>query len=244
MMRRFLIGVAAVIVCLLCLPALPRMAMELIRRLPLGWGGFLRRTLPEVTTNWHGIGMVAVCSVILLFGLHSLGGWLYGAGGSKEGGGRAWSWRWTGVVFGSFWLLFALVMGASGLSRQLVWLSEFDGPLYVERQSGWMEIKQADLAIRMALQEEEDNGMHALASFRNGEHERAHSKPTLWEAHHVLLFTNANGRHVGHILVPRDPQARQRIGFLVSGAEWKSDQLRMTNLPTVIARLEAQALQE
>lgn len=243
MIRRVLLGVALAIVGLLCLPALPPVARELVLRLPLGWLAFLRRTWPEVTWNWPGIGMVVLCSGLLLVGLHSLGGWLYTAArGTHPGSGPVrWPWRWTGAIFGAFWLLFVLVMGASGLGRQLTWLADYDGPLYEERRSGWAELTQADGALATAFVEHPSNATEALMAFRRGDYEPTGSKPTLWEQHHVLLFTNASGGLAGYVIFPRNPSLRERTGFLASGAEVVSRSGAMTNLPAVIARLERRA---
>lgn len=66
MIRRLVIGIGLVLLGLLCLPALPPVLRELLFCLPTGWFGFLRRTLPEVAVNWHGVGMVGLCSAIIV----------------------------------------------------------------------------------------------------------------------------------------------------------------------------------
>jgi len=80
----------------------------IIRTLPLGWLNFLKRTLPEVTVNWSGIGMVILCSALILVCLHSLLSAL-----TK----KRFRFRWSVAIFASVWLLFCLIIAVAGLSR-------------------------------------------------------------------------------------------------------------------------------
>lgn len=241
MTRRILIGLGLVAAVLLCLPAFPPVLREMIWRLPTGWIAFLRRTLPDVTLNWHGVGMVALCSAIILFSLHSICGWLYRTvreGRHASHGPEHWPLRWTGALFASFWLLFAVVMSASCLGRQVQWVFQSDQPLYIARNSAWSEIKQAEFALTMALSENETNAALAHAAFMRGDYERLTARPTFWERQHVLLFTNAHGEFVGSILFSRNPRDQDRIGFRVSGEGMVGNYQPMTNLPNTIAHLE------
>ena len=242
MIRRFVLGVGLVVTLLLCLSAAPPVLREMIWRLPIGWYAFLRRTLPEVTFNWHGVGMTALCSTIIVVAMHSFCGWLYRAmreGGHASQGPERWQRRWTAALFAAFWLLFAVVMGAAGLGRQVQRVFQSDQPLYIQRgSSGWAELKQADGALATALVENPTNVAQAQAVFMKGDYERVGTSPTLWESHHLLLFTNRQGQFVGDILFSRNPRDRDRIGFIASGDGIHRDFQPMANLPNVIAHLE------
>ena len=241
MIRRFAIGIGIVLAVLIGLPMMPPLWRELVWRLPTGWISFLNRTLPDVSLNWAGLSMVALCSAIILVCLHLICRWLYRTareGRSSVHGPERWPLRWTGVLFAAFWLLFALAMGAAGLGRQVTWVFQSRQPLYIARNyGGWADLKQAEGTLATALVESQTNVAQAYAWFRRGEYESLSTRPTLWEKHHVLLFTNAHGESVGYVLIPRDPRVRERIGFLVS-AEYVPRQQSMTNLTAVIAHLE------
>src|SRR5262245_12051024 len=81
-------------------------------RLTFGWLNFLQRTLPDVTVNWSGIGMVALCSAVMVAGIHWLCSSLRRAATPEALG--PWRWRWTFALFASLWVTFGIVIGASG----------------------------------------------------------------------------------------------------------------------------------
>src|SRR5690349_4597901 len=69
-----------------------------LRYLPAGWWHFLRRNLPQLTWNWSLIGMVLMCSAILVV----LGNWLLTAFyrqmhqlRHQDSNAVRWCWRWT-----------------------------------------------------------------------------------------------------------------------------------------------------
>src|SRR5688572_7601827 len=85
-----------------------RESTAIIRALPLGWLNFLKRTVPEVTVNWSGIGMVILCSALILICLHSLLSALTQ---------KRFRLQWSVGIFASLWLLFCLIIAVAGLSR-------------------------------------------------------------------------------------------------------------------------------
>src|SRR5256885_8983127 len=85
----------------------------------VGWLKFLQHTLPNATVNWSAIGMVVLCSLILISVLHWFCNWIYSASNSPVA--RSWPWRWTLALFASLWLTFGIVMGASGAARHIRW---------------------------------------------------------------------------------------------------------------------------
>jgi hypothetical protein len=70
-------------------------------------------------------------------------------------------------------------------------------------------------------------------------HRSLSRRPTAWERHHTLFFEDQGGRLTAVILFPRDTQIQSKVGFTIVGEEPAGEVQPMTNLPTVIARLEA-----
>jgi hypothetical protein len=244
MIRRGLICLGLLVALVLCLPVLPPTLAYLVVRLPWGWVKFLGRVLPEVSLNWSGIGMVFVCSVVAMLCLHWLCGWCYshwraGAGEPKPTGMQRWPWRWTGVLYAGFWILFCIVMGAAGLARQSIWLLESQEPLRVERVSHYSELRMAAMEMQNVLMDSEGDSLKTRAAFLASGHTGLSRRLTAWERHHTLFFEDATGGLSAVILFPRDSQARSTIGFAVVGDAFDGGIQPMTNLPAVIARLEA-----
>lgn len=97
--------------------SLTRVGGAAIGVVPFGWVKFLARTLPNVTVIWSGIGTVALCSALVLLTLQLFLQWLYAAMSPRSTSPyrpATWSWRWTVAVYACFWILFAIVIGASG----------------------------------------------------------------------------------------------------------------------------------
>src|SRR4026207_2210934 len=101
-----------------------------------GWFSFLQRVWPNVTVNWNGIGMVLLCSVLIIAGLHSLSGWLFTSVTTKANTcpGLRWRWSWTLALYAGVWMLFAAIMGAVGVAHQVGWLFRFGEPFYRPRK--------------------------------------------------------------------------------------------------------------
>src|SRR5436190_12819281 len=145
---------------------LGRAAMAVV---PFGWLQFVARTFPNVTINWSGIGMVVLCSALIVAGLQWFLSWLCVTLAPGPEQPVSWPWRWTFALYAFFWILFGIVMGASGAMRQTTWLIEFTEPLYRRRVNGYVELRQASAEVETALLESNGDIQKAqklLMSFR------------------------------------------------------------------------------
>jgi len=242
MRRRILLWTGAVILIVLVLPAFHPILGPLVYRLPWGWFSFLRRTLPEVSINWSGVGWVLLVSVIVLAGLHALGGWLYAqvqAGRQDAAPMRSWRWRWTLAVYAGFGLVFSVVLGAAGLARHVGWLLDSKAPLYVERTNPYAELRMAALQMETALQDGEGRLAQTREAFFAAENERSIRRPTVWERHHTLFFGGRDNKLAAVVVFPRDPKAFAKAGLAVIRNGEAAEFLVRTNLPAVLSRLES-----
>jgi hypothetical protein len=242
MIRRIVIWVAVVLVVMIFLPAFSPLLGETMLRLPVGWWAYLKRVLPEVAFNWSGIGMVALCSVLIVAALHRLGGWIYSHTGNDAAGpvaSRRWSWRWTLAIFAGFWLMFALVIGAAGLGREVRWLAGSQQPLWIPREPGFMLLKGDVLDMAIAINDAETNLAAVLASFRETQGQKPSFRANAWERNHILFYELA-GHRVAAVIIPRDPKTARWDGFYVVGEGDFPESNSITNLPAVLARLEAE----
>jgi hypothetical protein len=128
----------------------------------------------------------------------------------------------------AMWLLFAIVMGASGLMRQTAWLIETSEPTYKPRANRSVELRQASVAAQTALLEANGDIQQAqrlLISWRrNG--------TGAWEDHQFVFLPNRdNGADI--VIIPRDPEARLKLGFLLL-KENNQEELPIDQLPTLL----------
>lgn len=81
---RILLWVLAIVLLFaLFLPVLSSMGV-LLGSICFGWFSFLERVWPRISVSWSGVGMVALCSALILAGLHSLCAWLFAAVAAKS----------------------------------------------------------------------------------------------------------------------------------------------------------------
>lgn len=185
-----------------------------------------------------------VCSAVAMGCLHWLCAWFYshlraGAVESEAAVPPLWSRRWTFALYAGFWILFGIVMGAAGLMREVSWLMESQEPLRVERVSHYFELRMAALEMQNALLDGEGDLAKTRAAFMGTSHQGLSRRPTAWERHHALFFEDASGGLNAVVIFPRDPQVQSKVGFTVVTDRYDGEVQPMTNLPTVIARLEA-----
>ena len=243
MKQRILLWTGVTLLGLLVLASVNPILGQLLYRLPWGWIGFLRRTLPEVTINWGGVGWVLLVSGIVLAGLHWLCGWLYArvrAGGGDTAPARHWPWRWTLATYAGFWLLFSVVMSAAGLVRHVGWLLDFKAPLYVERAQPHAELRLAAFQIEMALQEGDGRLAQTRAAFFAADDPKSARRPSVWERHHTLFFTGRDKNLTAVVVFPRDLKAFAQAGLAVIRNGETAEFQSWTNLSAILSRLESQ----
>ena len=239
--RQLIILAVLLVLILLYLPILSPELGLLFSRVPFAWMAYLWRTLPNVEFNWSGIGMVVLCSAIALALGHSFRKWLYrqiGGSAPAKGLPGIWPVRWTFALYGGFWLLFAIVMTASGLARTTTWFFQFDKPFYVARSgnSYIAEMKQIEGMVALAALEcKGDVSRMREWMFEFGQDYR----PPPWEKHEFLFFPAPDNILEAAIFYPRDIEAQRRVGFWMYGAGEKEHPI--DKLTEVIARLERTA---
>jgi hypothetical protein len=198
-----------VLLLLFIASALP-LGWPAIKILPFGWVNFLHRTLPDVSINWSGIGMVVLCSGLIIVALQWFLGWVHRACRAEE---FPWRWRWTVTIYASFWILFGIVIGASGAMRQTTWLLQFTEPVYKARRHEFTELRMVTSAVELALLEtgrDLHKSQSLLASYRSGGFGS-------WDHHQFVFLADSSNRIETVLIVPRDPDAQRQVGFTVVG---------------------------
>ncbi len=109
---------------------------ELAVYIPFGWIGFLRRTLPRVTTN--GPELLFGLAVMAAFAgmSHHFCRWLYDNLPRSDSSRlpAQWPLRWTALLVSGIIVLFLMSMAAVGIVHQTVWLVTMPEPFL---QDGW-----------------------------------------------------------------------------------------------------------
>jgi hypothetical protein len=227
-MVRTAVKCVLVLLLVLFVTSLTPLGRASIAEVPFGWFHFIGRTLPNMTFNWSGIGMVVLCSAVVLFVLQRFLSWLYLALAPSAERPSAWQWRWTLALYAFFWILFGIVMGASGVMRQTTWLIHFSEPLYKPRLNGYVELRHAAGEVETALLESGGDIRQAqklLTSFRR-------DGAGAWDYHQFLFLTNGTGS-VDVVIIPRDPEIQRKAGFALL-ADDKEQHLPITNLLTLL----------
>ena len=197
-----------------------RESVAVIRALPFGWISFLGRTLPEVTTNWAGIGMVVLCSALILLSLH----WLLNALTR-----RRFRFRWSLSIFAAVWLLFCLIIAVAGLNGTAAMLKN---EKWFAPRSGYGDLRMASLHARMALNDAPNDLTHLKRLLL--ESEGRFGKP-VWEDFEFLICPAENSVLV--VVIPREPRTRQRVGFSIVGDSNSADYIPSARLPEKLVEL-------
>ena len=199
-----------------------RGSVAVIRALPLGWLNFLKRTLPEVTVNWAGIGMVVFCSVLILACLHSL----LSAVTQKR-----FRFRWSVAIFASLWLLFCLIIAVAGLSRTIPLLQNES---WFEPRSGYGDLRMASVHARMALSDS-GNDLKQLRRFLLNS-TGMYGRP-LWEEFEFLLCSPEPSKSPCIVVIPKAPKVRERVGFSIVTDSESEDSIPIAKLHEKLASL-------
>jgi hypothetical protein len=238
MKRRIIVSAAVLIVGLIVvlagLPFIPTRTGLIVSRLPFAWVGYFSRTLPKIAINWNGIAMVLLCSAIAIPLLHSFCSWFYASKPSNRASGL-WTFRATFGVYAGFWLLFVIVIAASGLLRTTQWVLKSSGPLYRARPNYYAYSRHAEHLLAMVQLENKNDIRLIRANLLSDEY----SSVATWEDMNILLFPGVSNELKGAIIVPRDPERQRKYGFSVVGVEPSADKIPMERLPEFISLLES-----
>jgi hypothetical protein len=110
--------------CLFILVAAPWL-LSVAYHLLLGWTTHAGTVLPQVTFNWSGVGMLALC-VALAAGIgHRFCRWLWQGTGHQD----PWRLRWTISGLGMVVLMFSAGMAITAVAHQTGWLLRSKEPL-------------------------------------------------------------------------------------------------------------------
>lgn len=218
----------------------------LVGGLLFGWLSFLRRVWPGVTANWNGIGMVILCSVLIVGALHSFGGWLFASVAARVNScaGVRWRWSWTLALYAGVWLLFAAIMGAVGAAHQIGWLLRSDEPFYKPRRYlGMLQHPLRDKAVSLFYCADESGWNLELTrkAFFEGEARRSRSDRNLLEEFHVVFVEGTNGSLAAGFIFHRDPDSRAKAGFaVVKASEQPGEISPIEELAAALAQHQSQ----
>lgn len=240
-LRVLLYGVLLFFVLALVLPAIGFGGLKVTGTLLFGWIGFLRRVLPAITTNWNGIGMVVVCSVLIVAGMQWLCGWVYTHNMPAQK--HRWRWQWSLSLYAALWLLFVAAMGITGFVHQLGWLISSKEPLIVERKyRGMMRILMREACAEIVTAAEDaDWDLAVTRKEFLADSERLTRRRQPIEDLHVLFIQGNEGKLTAAILFPRDAVEQQKTGFILvlnQTGNWQEEH-PMNDFPAVLARFAA-----
>lgn len=197
--------------------------VAIIRTLPLGWLNFLIRTLPEVTVNWAGIGMVVLCSALILACLHSLLSALTQ---------RRFRFRWSVAIFASVWLLFCLIIAVAGLSRTTALLQNENWyRVRLTRGDLWSASTHASMSLSKS-----GNDLSYLKRLLL--HSEGKFGRPLWEEFEFMVCPPAQGKSPCIVVIPMEPKTRERIGFSIVSEAGSEDSIPIAKLHERLAALK------
>jgi hypothetical protein len=221
--QRILFWSVAIFILLLIAGVL--LPLAALGTLPFGWLNFLKRTVPEVTVNWSGIGMVILCSGLILVCFHSLLSAL-----TK----KRFRFRWSVSIFASLWLLFCLIIAVAGISRTIPLLSNEQ---WHKRRTSYADLRRASAHASTALYESGGNP-HSLRRSLIESAPNWYGDP-LWEQFEFLVNSPAQGKSPCIVVIPREANARARFGFSIVSEAGSEDSIPIAKLHERLARLRS-----
>lgn len=199
--------------------------IEAFIALAFGWLQFLKRTIPQISWSWDLAGMAILSSAIILVLAHQFFGWITDNIAKSRGQNYKWLWKWTWCGLVTIALLFLVGMSLGGAAHQIGWIAGSKEP-WLERKGKWFteynNMRQLELAFRMAIQDENDNlekGRKALWKSPNEYFNQSQSLPPLMQAYHLLVVTKDDGAVDGVIIFPRNTEALKAAGAYCSIGE-------------------------
>lgn len=212
-----------------------------------GWLLFILRVWPAVTVNWSGVGMVLLCSILIIAGLHSLSRWLFGSVAARVAACAGMQWRlsWSFALYAAIWLLFAAIMGAVGVAHQVGWLVRSHEPFYKLRRdpSGLRDsLKNKALTLFYWAEYARWDLETTKREFLKDEAKHSSDRPNVFEDLHVVFFEGNDGKLAGSLIFHRDPKTQVEAGFVeISRWQLPGEAQPINGLSIALARYGAQA---
>lgn len=213
---RVTLGVLIFFLCWMALAswslAAPRIAFSLL----IGWVAFLFRVVSAMTVSWSGIGMVVVCSLLIVAGMHSLSTWLYAHAAGRAGKAlpEQWRWSWTISLYLGVWLIFMAIMGAVGVAHQVGWLMRSKEPLMLQqsyRGSTLYDLQNLGRELTFAAGSwKADTIRYAILGLTS----RNKRNPAV-EDYHFVPLEGERGEVSAVAIFPRDPVLLANVGFVL-----------------------------
>ncbi len=193
---------------------------EMIFALAFGWFHFLRRVLPEVTLNPASIGMVVICSGLLLWGTQRFCSWLYLSIRSRQPAESVWPstwpWRWSVGIYCGLWVLFLASMSVTGITHQIGWLVRSEKPI-IENMRGLRErwelkrvADQLSASCQQAGWEAQTVRMVCEVAFEKYGARRVDSSA---ERFHVVFIVSKPGTTDAVFIAHRESELRDKYGY-------------------------------
>jgi hypothetical protein len=204
-MRKVLAGLLIFVLYLIFQPFLLPQGHKIVAVLLLGWVDFLQRTLPKVSINWAGIGMVTVCSLLILAALHSFCGWLARACFAKQAG---WRWSSTFAIYGMLWTVFLTAMSVTGVVHQVAWLAASDQPWMVRSWSKISALRLHALHVESTLEFAGWDANRAWSEYWKGTFGREENDPQMF---HSIFLSDAEGTVTSALVFFRDPAVQSKV---------------------------------
>jgi hypothetical protein len=210
----------------------------------LGWFAFLKRVVPEVAISWSGVGMVILCSALVIAGLHSLCSWIF-AHNRTGGESVKWRWQWSASIYAGAWVLFLAAMGITGFAHQLIWLAASDEPLLVERRGSIVarvQLRNTTVSLADAANDSAWEFAAAREAFFSEAVPGLRKGDSAIDKFHILFLPGTQATLRAAIVFHRDPKLQRAAGFLVvrNGDSGSPEEHRMEDLPEVLAQLQSQ----
>lgn len=171
--------------------------------LAFGWIKYLERTLPNVRINWDAVALAVICSALVLIGVHSFGKLLLR---HIKGASARWSWRATGLIYFSLWMLFAFTLAATGLYYQVAWQMASKEPFRIR------DTFQFGQSFVIANLVGDSFGRGKEPPLATELYSSIHSNPELYSAleeERVFIFPDADGRVKYVVSVARNSKEKR-----------------------------------
>jgi hypothetical protein len=138
-------------------------------------------------------------------------------------------------IFASIWLLFCLIIAVAGLSRTTALLqSERWYQVRLTRGDLWSASTHASMALS-----ESGNDLRYLKRLLF-DSARRYGRP-LWEEFEFLVCSPAQAKSPCIVVIPREPKARERVGFSIVTDSESEDSIPIANLHERLAKLRMPA---
>lgn len=218
--------------------------MNALIALAFGWANFLNRTVTQISWNWDLVGMAILCVVIILLMGHYFASWVTNSIVSKRGKEWRWPWKWTCCGLAIVGIAFLVGMSVGGAAHQVGWLSSQSESWYERKGEDFLEIRQLDYGLQMALIDVGDDPAKLRQVLRDSKSEyiyRRSGEVAIIDKFHVLLIIGDTNNVTGTIIFSRDPLKRVRMGGRYSFGD-TNDYFEAEKLPGLIQKHQGHLL--